>query len=102
MKLSDKHIVGLGCLGELVVFIVGLVLLNSTDANANAIAYLLVLVGPYFAVRWFLKHFDFWSPLVGAVAGPVFVLGCFLLGHFVPLTTEKKPDEQIEKDSAGV
>ena len=36
MKLSDKHIVGLGCLGELVVLAVGLVLLKSADANASA------------------------------------------------------------------
>ena len=102
MKLSDRHVIGLGCLGELVVFVVGLVLLNSTDANANAIAYLIVLVGPYYFVRWFLNKFGLWSPLVGAVAGPVFVLGCFLLGQFAPITTDKKPDEQIEKGSADV
>ena len=102
MKLSDKHVIGLGCLGELLVFAVGLVLLNSADAAANAIAYLLLLAGPYFAARWFLKHFDLWSPAVGAVAGPVFVLGCFLLGQFVPLAADKKPDEQIDRGSAEV
>ena len=50
MKLSDKHIIGLGCLGELVVLAVGLVLLKNADANANALAYLTVLAGPYFFV----------------------------------------------------
>ena len=106
MKLSDNHVIGLGCLGELIVFAVGIILLRDTEAGISAYGYMILLVGPYFFLRWILNHFDLWSPIVGAVMGPVFVLGCFLLGQFAPLSTDKGSgtkgsDEQIEKDASG-
>ena len=106
MKLSDNHVIGLGCLGELIVLAVGIILLRDTEAGISAYGYMILLVGPYFFLRWLLNHFDLWSPMVGAVMGPVFVLGCFLLGQFAPLPTDKGSgtkgsDEQIEKDASG-
>ena len=45
-KLGDKAVVGLGCLGEAVVFALGLFVLGNEDACISAFAYHIVLVGP--------------------------------------------------------
>ena len=94
-KLTDKAIRGLGCLGQIAVFSLGLLVLSNEDARISAVAYLIILVGPYFFLRWLFSSWGLWSPAVGAVAGPVFVVACFLLAQFKPIKTETKDGEKV-------
>ena len=94
MKLKDKQVAGVGCLAEAAMLGIGLFLIGGEDARIQTIAYLIVFMGVYFLVRWILKHFDLWTPVVGAVLGPALVLGSVLLGHFAPMGSDEKPAEK--------
>ena len=88
MSLTPKQAGGIGCLAEIAIAALGFWALNDEAARVSAAAYLILFVGPFLLLKWFLKKSDLWTPTVSTVAGPLFAAGCFLLAEFHPIKVD--------------